>query len=84
MKLIKRYQSGGIVDMSKVGMGAEKNPNYFIDNTMNPLPGVTITGDALKNNNRIYKSSFNPNGAEEFLDATGLGLVYNPFRYTRD
>ena len=46
------------VDMSKVGMGAEKKPNYFIDNTMNPLPEVTITGDALKNNNRMYKSSF--------------------------
>ena len=25
---------------------------------MNPLPEVTVTGDALKNNNRIYKSSF--------------------------
>lgn len=56
------YADGGKtaqqVDMSKVGMGAEKNSNYFIDNTMNPLPEVTVTGDALKNNNRIYKSSF--------------------------
>lgn len=56
------YADGGKtaqqVDMSKVGMGAEKNSNYFIDNIMNPLPEVTVTGDALKNNNRIYKSSF--------------------------
>lgn len=49
------------VDMSKVGMGAEKKPNYFIDNTMNPLPEVTITGDALKNNNRIYSTAFDSN-----------------------
>lgn len=49
------------VDMSKVGMGAEKKPNYFIDNTMNPLPEVTITGGALKNNNRIYSTAFDSN-----------------------
>ena len=42
-------------------MGAEKKPNYFIDNTMNPLPEVTITGDALKNNNRIYSTAFDSN-----------------------
>lgn len=49
------------VDMSKVGMGAEKKPNYFIDNTMNPLPEVTVTGDVLKNNNRIYSTAFDSN-----------------------
>ena len=84
MKLIKRYQTGGIVDMTNVGQGAEKNPNYYIDNSMNPLPDVVITGDNSLNRNRTYRSSFNPNGAEEFLDATGVGLAYNPFRYTRE
>lgn len=80
MKLIKRYQTGGIINMTNVGQGAEKNPNYYIDNSMNPLPDVVITGDNSLNRNRTYRSSFNPNGAEEFLDATGVGVSIQSFQ----
>lgn len=44
------FEEGGsedgtmLVDMSRVGMGAETKPNYFIDNTGNLLDEVVITG----------------------------------------
>ena len=49
-------------------------------------PDTVVTADYpyYSSNNPNYKSSFDPNGAENFLDATGVGTIYNPFRYTRE
>lgn len=43
-KQLPTKQKGVIVDMSNVGLGAETDPSYYIDNTMFPLEGVTVTG----------------------------------------
>lgn len=59
--MINPFRNGGIVrpkarggrmvvDMSKVGRGAERDPRYYIDNTMNPLDEVIVSAPALTGN----------------------------------
>lgn len=43
------------------------------------LPDTTVTASAPRN----YRSYYDQNGAEDFLDATTLGLFPNPFKLSR-
>ena len=42
-----------------------------------PDNSVVITGDALKNKNRMYSSAFDPSGIEEFVNTATLGGLNN-------
>lgn len=48
------------------------------------LPETVVQGYSPEYKQRHYASSFDPNGAGEFVDIAGLGFIPNPFNFTRD
>jgi len=73
-----------MVDMTNVGLGAEGNPHYYIDNTMNPLDEVVVTAKAGQNPYG-YRSAFDGSlsGNMEVLNAM-TGGVMNRLSPTQD
>jgi len=64
-----------LVDMTNVGMGAEKDPRYYVDRTMFPIGEVTVTPTLLDRARMAYKNEVMASN-DATLNA-GLGRAQN-------